>query len=154
MKTSLPTEKAYQKIKHYCAYQERNHYEVREKLFGMGLFKKEVDTLVTQLIEEDYLNEARYAIQFAGGHFRLKKWGKIKIQFELRQKGVSDYNIKAALKEIDQSDYLQTLSNLAREKWASLKNENPANRHAKTVAFLLRKGYENNLIQEAMAAIY
>ena len=83
MKTSLSPEKAFQKIKHYCAYQERNHYEVREKLYGMGLFKKEVETLITRLIEEDYLNEARYAIQFAGGHFRLKKWGKIKIRFEL-----------------------------------------------------------------------
>lgn len=154
MKTSLSPDKAFQKIKHYCAYQERNHYEVREKLYGMGLFKKEVETLITRLIEEDYLNETRYAIQFAGGHFRLKKWGKIKIRFELLQKGVSDYNIKAALKEIDQMDYLQTLSKLAREKWAGLNSESPAGRQAKTVAFLLRKGYENNLIQEAMAAIY
>ena len=154
MKTSLSPEKAFQKIKHYCAYQERNHYEVREKLYGMGLFKKEVETLITRLIEEDYLNEARYAIQFAGGHFRLKKWGKIKIRFELRQKGVSDYNIKAALKEIDEADYLQVLSKLAREKWASLKAESPAGRHAKTTASLLRKGYENNLIQEVIAAIY
>ncbi|WP_026768648.1 regulatory protein RecX [Asinibacterium sp. OR53] len=154
MKTSLSPEKAFQKIKHYCAYQERNHYEVREKLYGMGLFKKEVETLITRLIEEDYLNEARYAIQFAGGHFRLKKWGKIKIRFELRQKGVSDYNIKAALKEIDEADYLQVLSKLAREKWASLKAESPAGRHTRTTAFLLRKGYENNLIQEVIAAIY
>ncbi len=154
MKTSLSPEKAFQKIKHYCAYQERNHYEVREKLYGMGLFKKEVEILITRLIEEDYLNEARYAIQFAGGHFRLKKWGKIKIGFALRQNGISEYNIKAALKEIDQADYLQTLSKLAREKWTSLKNESPAGRSSKTIAFLLRKGYENNLIQEALAAIY
>ena len=154
MKTSISPEKAFQKIKHYCAYQERNHYEVREKLYGMGLFKKEVETLITRLIEEDYLNEARYAIQFAGGHFRLKKWGKIKIRFELQQKGVSDYNIKAALKEINEADYLQVLSKLALEKWASLKAESPAGRHARTTAFLLRKGYENNLIQEVIAAIY
>jgi regulatory protein len=153
VKTGLTPDKAFQKIKHYCAYQERSHYEVREKLYGFGLYKADVETLISRLIEEDYLNETRFAIQFAGGHFRLKKWGKIKIGFELKQRRVSSSNIKIALKEIGQSDYLQALHKLARDKWMSLKNEDPAGRTSRTVAFLLRKGYENNLVQEALASI-
>src|ERR1700754_721678 len=114
---------AYPKIKHYCGYSERCHYEVREKLFGMGLAKKDVEILLSRLIEEDYLNEERFARLFAGGHFRQKKWGKAKIVYALRQKRVSEQNIKRGLKEIVQEDYLASLQKLADTKWKSLKGE-------------------------------
>lgn len=94
--SKLNPEQAWQKIRHYCAYQERNHFEVKEKLFGFGLRKTDVDLLISRLIEEDYLNEARFAAQFAGGHFRLKKWGRVKITYELKQKRISSINIKSA----------------------------------------------------------
>lgn len=149
----LTPEQAWQKIKHYCAYQERSHYEVREKLFGFRLLKTDVDLLISRLIEEDYLNEARYAMQFAGGHFRLKKWGRIKINYELKQKNISAANIKSALKEIDEDDYRQVLLKLAQNKWTTLKNDPPVNRRSKTTQYLLQKGYEPALIQEAIEQI-
>src|SRR6478736_3420107 len=99
LQKNIGTEKAWQKIKHYCAYQERSHAETRDKLYGFGLYKHEVETLLTQLIEENYLNEERYAIAFAGGKFRMKQWGRVKIKYELKQKQVSEYNIKNALKQ-------------------------------------------------------
>jgi regulatory protein len=88
---NIGTEKAWQKIKHYCAYQERSHAEAREKLYSFGLYRQEVETLLSQLIEENYLNEERFAVAFAGGKFRMKQWGKTKIKYELQQKRVSAY---------------------------------------------------------------
>ncbi|MEO7531539.1 MAG: regulatory protein RecX [Sediminibacterium sp.] len=153
MKNNLTPELAYPKIKHYCGYSERCHYEVREKLFGMGLVKKDVEILLSRLIEENYLNEERFAILFVGGHFRQKKWGKAKIVYALRQKRVSEQNIKRGLKEIVEHDYLISLEKLASTKWKSLTGEQYLSRQAKTNAYLLQKGYESSLIQQTITKI-
>ena len=150
MKTSLTPEQAFQKIKQYCAYQERSHQATKEKLFSMGLYKKDVEILLSQLIEETYLNEQRYALQFVGGHFRIKKWGKIKIAAALKQQKVSSYNIQKALDEIDQTAYLSCLQRLASVKWNALKKETVLNKKIKTTSYLLQKGYESNLIRTVL----
>lgn len=149
----LTPEQAWQKIKHYCAYQERCHFETKEKLFGFGLSKTDVETLISRLIEEDYLNEARFAAQFAGGHFRTKKWGRVKIVYALKQKRVSPVNIKYALKEIDEENYKAILIKLAEAKWKLLKHEQYLNRQVKTSQYLMNKGYEPNLVQETIQQI-
>lgn len=153
LRKNLTPEQAYPKIKHFCSYRERCHSETREKLFGMGLFSKDVDALLVRLIEEGYLNEERFAIQFAGGHFRQKKWGKVKIVYELRQKKISEANIKKALGALKDEDYPGSLRKLAIAKWESLKREQYLNRQAKTIAYLARKGYELPLIQETIKEI-
>ena len=99
--TALDAAQAWEKIKPYCAYQERCHREVKEKLYGYGLYGHDVEQIISRLIEENYLNEERFAVAYAGGHSRIKKWGKIKITQALRQKGVSAYCIKKALQSID-----------------------------------------------------
>jgi regulatory protein len=142
----LTSEQALQKLKHYCAYQERSHAEVREKLYSLGVWKKDHDTIIATLIEENYLNEERFAIAFAGGRFRMKQWGKVKIKYELKQKQVSDYSIKKALKQIDETDYQLTLKKLGEAKYASLKSEQYLVRKKKTMDYLLQKGYEPALI--------
>lgn len=144
---------AYPKLKQYCGYSERCHYEVREKAFGMGLSQKEVEILLSQLIVEGYLNEERYAIQFAGGHFRQKKWGKSKIIHALRQKRVSERNIKRAMLEIEENDYISVLEKLAGIRWNSLKGEQYLKRQVKTSAYLQQKGYESRLVQEVIKKI-
>ncbi len=146
-------EAAFQKIKHYCAYQERSHFEVKEKLYSLGLYKIQVETLLSRLIEENYLNEERFAKQFARGKFGLKKWGRIKIKYELKLKKVSDANIKNALKEIGLEDYLATLNKLAAGKWAAIGKENYIARQSKTMNYLLQKGYEATLAQQAIKLI-
>lgn len=149
----LTPAQALQKAKHYCAYQERSHYETAAKLYGLGLYRTEVDQILSQLIEEGYLNEERYAIHFAGGKFRTNKWGKVKIKYHLQQKKVSSYSIKKALFEIDEQQYIETLQKLAADKWESLKNEQYINRVSKTTHFLLQKGFESELISQTIAAI-
>jgi regulatory protein len=151
----LTKEQALQKARHYCGYQERSHMEVKEKLYSFGLYKQQVEELLSQLIEEDYLNEERFAMQFAGGRFRMKQWGRVKIKYELKQKQVSEYCIKKALKEIDEDDYLKTLQKLAEKKWSSIRGEG-VNRYvklSKTTDYLLQKGYESELIKQAIAGI-
>ena len=143
---NIGTEAAFRKIKHYCAYQERAHAEVKQKLYGYGLYKNEVEELISQLIEENYLNEERFAKLFAGGRFRIKQWGKNKIVYELKQKGVSSYNIKHALKEIGEADYAKVLNKLANTKWINLKGQHYLTKMAKTSAYLMQKGYEPTLI--------
>ncbi len=153
-KKNIGTEKAWQKIKHYCAYQERSHAETKDKLYSFGLYKQEVETLVSQLIEENYLNEERYALAFAGGKFRMKKWGKTKIKYELQLKKVSEYCIKKALSDIDAIDYEDTLCKLAENKLATLREEtNPFVLKTKLRNYLLQKGYESALINEVMSKL-
>src|SRR3954451_146014 len=117
MQQRLSKEMAWQKIKYYCAYQERSHHEAKQKLYSFGLYSNEVEDLLSKLIEEDYLNEERFAERFAGGKFRMKQWGKVKITYELKQKQVSSYNIRRALQAIADEDYVITLQKLAATKW-------------------------------------
>lgn len=149
-KKQLTKEQALQKLKHYCGYQERCHQEVQQKLYNLGVWKKDHDELIAALIEEDYLNEERFAIAFAGGKWRMKQWGRVKIKYELKQKQVSDYSIKKAMKEVPEEEYLQTLKELADEKYAALKAEQYLVRKKKTMDYLLQKGYEMDLIRKAM----
>ncbi len=142
------------KVKHYCAYQERCHAEVKDKLYGLGLNKKEAEEIISTLIEENYLNEERFAIAFAGGHFRTKKWGRVKIKYQLKQKQVSEYCIKKALQQIDEDDYLQTLQKLFDEKLKTLNSEkNIFIKKRKLQDYLMQRGYESDLIRGLMNTI-
>lgn len=144
---TLSLEQALQKARHYCGYQERCHREVQEKLYSFGLRKKDVEQALATLIEENYLNEERYAIQYAGGHFRLKSWGRVRIRYELKQKQVSEYCIKKALATIDEEEYERTLAKLAEQRGETLKDEpNSFVRRQKLQEYLLRKGYESDRI--------
>ncbi len=144
---NIGTEKAFEKAKYYCAYQERSHAEAKKKLYSFGLSKNEVELLMSQLIEENYLNEERFAIAFAGGKFRVNEWGKTKIKYELKQRQVSDYIIKKALAAILDDDYEKTLKRLAEEKLATLKSEkNIFTKKSKLQNYLVGKGYEFNLV--------
>jgi regulatory protein len=152
-KKTLSKEQAVQKLKHYCGYRERSHTEVREKLYQLGVWKKDHDEIMSSLIEENYLNEERFAVAFAGGHFRIKQWGRVKIKYELKQKQVSDYCIRKALNQIDETEYRATLQKLTATKYSSLKREQWLVRRKKTADYLLQKGYETNLINEAISDI-
>ena len=149
-KKHLTKEQALQKLRQYCAYQERSHSEVVQKLWDLGVYRSEHDEIISTLIEENYLNEERFAIQFAGGKFRMKSWGRKRIYYALKEKKVSEYNIKKAMKEIDEETYEKTLQELAEKKYASLKGEQYLVRKKKTIDYLLQKGNEQELVGRAM----
>ncbi len=149
-KQNLTPLQAKEKIKHYCAWSERSHSDVRNKLYNYGLRTHELEPIISYLIEENYLNEERYAIQFAGGHFRLKQWGRVKIIHALQAKGVSEYCIKKGLREIDEDLYETLLEKLAKQKWDTTRGQKPVSRWNKTKAFLLQRGFESNLVLGAV----
>ena len=148
----MTPEQAFQKLKQFCAYQERAHEEVKTKAYGYGLRKTDVEPLLSQLIQEGYLNEERFAKMFAGGRFRAKKWGRVKIGYELKARRVSDYNIRMALQEIPESDYQRTAEQIATKKWKSIRGAdvNTYTRQSKTRLYLQQRGFESSVISAAI----
>lgn len=147
-------EQAFQKIRHFCAYQERCHREVKEKLFEFGIKSDQADEMISKLIEEKYLDEERYAIAFAGGKFRMKQWGKVKIIYELKNNQVSEYCIKKAIAAIDEEDYWRTLKKLFDTKVNSLESEkNTQSKKRKIQSYLLQKGFESSLVSDLLREI-
>ena len=148
----LTKEQALQKLRQYCAYQERSHYEVQQKLYELGV-ETEHDEIISTLIEEDYLNEERFAMQYVGGKFRMKDWGRKKIYYALKEKRVSEYSIKKAMTQIVEEAYQAILRELAAKKYESLKGEQFMVRKKKTMDYLIQKGYESDLVMSALKDI-
>ncbi len=149
----LTKEQALQKLRHYCRYQERCHSEVKNKLFELGIRKSDYDELISELIEESYLDEERFALAFTRGKFKMNHWGRKKIQYCLKEKMVNDVSIQKALGQINEKDYRHTLKKLAKEKYASLKNEPWMFRKKKTMDYLMQKGYEMELVKGVMESM-
>ena len=136
-----------EKARYYCTYQERCHAEVRNKLYELGCNTSTVNEIMAQLIESNYLNEERFAKAYAGGKFRTKKWGRVKIKRELVARKISDYCISSAMREIDETDYWDCLTTLVNKKLP----ENPSwEDEQKVIRWLMAKGYETDLILEAV----
>lgn len=134
------------KIMKYCAYQERCHKEVKEKLLSYGLSLDDSDEIMIQLIQENFLNEERFTRSFIRGKFRIKKWGRIKIRHALRQKNIPDKLIVMSMNEINETDYLKSIKVLFNKKKTELGSiKTPAN-VKKLTNYLIQKGYEADLI--------
>ena len=134
------------KIYHYCAYQERSHQEVRNKLYALELSTNEVDEMISHLITEGYLNEERFAKAFAGGKFRLKNWGRIKIIQALEAKGLTRNCIASGLREIEEADYIKTIESLLSKKANQIEEENTFVKREKLANYIIQKGFELELV--------
>jgi len=145
---------ALSKIYRYCAYQERSHREVKNKLFEYGLRSGEVDEILAQLITEGFLNEERYAKAFAGGKFRMMKWGRLKIQRELELEGLTPRCIARGLAEIDSKDYSKTLTSLLKKKSTLVTEPNPFKKKNKIAQFVIGKGYEPEMVWELIKDLF
>ena len=141
---------ATEKLKKYCAYQERCHQEVVDKLYKLGLYKNEVDQVVLNLLQENFLNEERFAEAFVSGKFRVKKWGRVKIKAHLKQKRISDYCIKKGLKQIEESDYLDTLDYWIERRLRESTETDEFKKKGKVAAYVIQKGFESGLVWETL----
>lgn len=136
------------KLEYYCVYQDRCHQEVEKKIQEYQLIPEAREKILLHLFQENFLNEERFSKSFARGKFRIKKYGKQRIVKELKYRGISAYNIKTALKEIDDDEYVITANLLIEKKKDSLNESNVIIKRKKITDYMLRKGYEFNLIQE------
>lgn len=142
---------ALEKMKKYCAYQERCQSEVRQKLYDFELHNNDIENILCSLIEQNFINEERFAKNFVRGKFRQKKWGKIKIKQHLKQKQISDYCIKTGLEEIDTEDYLTTLNSIISKKEKLISEENNFIKKQKIAKYAINKGFENDLVWDHLS---
>ena len=149
-KTYTPAQ-AFLKAQLFCSYQERYQQEMRDKLYEWGLFPDAVENLIAQLITENFLNEERFAKAYAGGKFRIKKWGRIKIKLELKKRHISDYCIRKGLQEIDPDAYLLTLKQLIEKKLKETKDKHPLLRKSKVARYIASRGFEQDLIWDHLS---
>ena len=141
------------KMEHYCAYQDRCHKEVENKLREYSIIPEAREIILLSLLKDNFLNEERFSKSFARGKFRIKKWGKQRIVRELRFRNISEYNIKTALKEINEEDYITTLYSLVDKKNKLVTETNLFKRKKKIADYLLYRGFESSLVYEALKSI-
>ncbi len=138
------------KAESYCAYQERCQQEVRDKLYSWGLHEVQVENVIADLIASNFINEERFAKAYAGGKFRIKKWGRVKISIELKRRKISAYCIKKGLAEIEEEEYIKTLQKVAEVKIKATKERDSKKKKYKVMNYLLSRGFENDLVVEVV----
>lgn len=141
---------AREKIAAYCAYRERSQVEVRRKLNSFGLLSEACELLISELIQENFLNEERFARAYARGKFRMKGWGRVKIRQGLKQHQIGDYVLRKAFSEIDEAEYQACLEALCEKKWHEARGLKTFQRRGKVAGQLIRKGYESELVWSAL----
>lgn len=149
-KKKLTPSQATIKAQMSCAYQERCQQEMRDKLYEWGLHSTDVENIIANLITDNFLNEERFAKAFAGGKFRIKKWGRIKIRIELKKKKISDYCIKKGLQEIDEKDYQKVLEDLIIKKLKEYPKGKEQVRNYKAAQYVISRGFEGDLVWDTI----
>ncbi|NGX82974.1 regulatory protein RecX [Aequorivita sp. KMM 9714] len=140
-------DEAKRRLERYCAYQERCHKEVQQKLYEMRMIPLAIDEIIDHLLRHNFLNETRFAQTFARGKFRTKKWGRNRIVNELKMRQISKFNIKIALKEIPDVDYYKTFETLAEKRIKQLESETNIQKKRKKLAdYLFYRGWEPELV--------
>lgn len=152
-KNSWSQEEAFEKLTTFCAYQDRCPWEIRRKLYDKGIKDEPAEKLIAELIEEEFVNEERYARSFARGKFRLKKWGKTRIRMELKMREISEDLIRKGLSEIDPAEYYDTLLTQTEKKWESTHESETYKKKFKVTQYLMNKGFEMDLVKEAVESL-
>ena len=152
-KKNWSLEEARGKLETYCSYQERCVWELRRKLFEKGIQGQAVDTILAELEASGFVNEERFARSYARGKFRIKRWGKGRISRELKLREISSALIQLGLSEIDGEEYFATLEREAEKKWEKTKEKDAYKKKYLVTQYLMSKGFEQDLIQEALSAL-
>lgn len=147
-KKTYTLQEATKKLEHFCAYQERCHKEVVQKLTNMHMIPEAIDVIVVHLIQHNFLNEARFAKTFVSGKFKIKNWGKRRLAYELKQKDVRKVNINQALTEISDEEYIEVFNDLTKKKANSIKETNVIKKKKKFIDYFLYRGWESHLVYD------
>jgi regulatory protein len=147
-KKTYTLQEATRKLEHYCAYQERCHKEVTQKLKGMHMIPEAIDIIIVHLLEHNFLNEERFAKTFVRGKFKFKNWGRRRLTYELKKKDISKVNINQALTEISDTEYIGVFNDLAEKKASSIRETNVQKKKKKFIDYFLYRGWETHLVYE------
>lgn len=135
------------KLQHYCAYQDRCHFEVEQKLTQLGADKETAAEIFTELLEDGFLNEERFARSVARGKFKIHHWGKNKIIAHLKARFISDPMIQVALTEIEEEAYHQQVNLLLKKIFQEKKDVN------RTIQAMIVRGFESELVYEMASGL-
>tara|TARA_B110000003_G_scaffold212865_1_gene211873 strand:- start:533 stop:1009 length:477 start_codon:yes stop_codon:yes gene_type:complete len=152
-KKTYTIEEALVKLQKYCAYQDRCHKEVEQKLKQMHMIPEAIERIIIDLIQDNHLNEERFAKAYVRGKFSIKKWGKVRLTLELKQRQISKYIIKTALLEIDPEEYIHTFHKLAEKKARNMTESNPLKRKKKLADYLIYRGWESHMVYDKVNAL-
>ncbi|QXP72296.1 RecX family transcriptional regulator [Polaribacter sp. R2A056_3_33] len=152
-KKSFTVDELKRKLENYCVYQDRCHKEVEQKMHEYKLIPEAREMILLSLMKDNFLNEERFAKSFARGKFKIKSWGKQRIVRELKFRDISAYNIKTALKEIDEKEYVQTIYRITENRNEVISESDIYKRKQKLIGFLMRKGFESELIYKVVAEV-
>ena len=141
-----------EKIQSYCLYQERCIKEVKNKLFSLKVSSKSANDIIEYLIDNDYLNDERYAKMFIQGKLRIKKWGRIKLKYELRLKGIDIKIINKHINQINEEDYIKYFNEFSTNKINFLKGSKDQKKRS-FINYFTYRGWENSLIYEKLKDI-
>ena len=147
-KKTYTLQEATKKLEHYCAYQERCHQEVKQKLVSMHMIPEAIDVIMIHLLEHNFLNEERFAKAYVRGKFKIKAWGRRRLAFQLKQKDVSKFNINQALEEISDEEYIGVFNDLTEKVAHTIKETNKLKKKKKFVDYFLYRGWESHLVYE------
>lgn len=143
----------YSKAAAICSRAEKCSSEIRNSISGWGADDEMAEEIVKKLIAEKYIDDARYATSYVKDKFRFNKWGRIKLSYLLRQKGVSSENISEALLSIDEDDYYETLTLLLQEKERKTTAKNIYDKKAKLLRFAQSHGFESDLVFQILSTL-
>jgi len=149
-KSTYTLEEAKRSMERYCVYQDRCHQEIEKKLKGMRMIPEACEVILLHLMEHDFLNEERFSRSFARGKFRMKQWGRRRIEMELKQRDISAYNIRAGLSEISHEEYENVFQEVSKKRFESVHEPNLLKKRKKVADFLLRKGFESHKVYEVL----
>jgi regulatory protein len=152
-KKSFTVDEIKRKLENYCVYQDRCHKEVEQKMWEFHLIPEARELILLSLMKDNFLNEERFAKSYARGKFRIKSWGKQRIVRELKFRDISAYNVKTALKEIEETEYLKTIYRITENRNAVITESNIYKRKKKLIDFLMRQGFENDLIFKVVGEV-
>ena len=147
-KKTYTVKEATKKLEHYCAYQERCHKEVRQKLLSMRMIPESIDTIIVHLIKHNFLNEERFTKAYVRGKFKFKSWGKGRLKFELKKKDISLFNINQGLAELSNEEYINHFNELAKKKQNSIKEKSILKKRKKFIDYFLYRGWESSLVYD------
>ena len=147
-KKTFTVDEAKKKLEYYCAYQERCHKEVRQKLKDMHMIPEAIDIIVVHLLEHNFLNEERFAKTFVSGKFKIKRWGRRRLTLELKKKDISKVNVNQALSEINEAEYIEVFNDLAEKRLPFINETNKIKKKKKLTDYLLYRGWESHLVYE------
>ena len=150
---SFTVAEAQKKLEHYCAYQERCHKEVRQKLKDLNMIPEASDIIIVHLLEHNFLNEERFAKSFVRGKFNIKKWGRFRLTLELKRKDISKININLALSQIDSDEYIDVFNDLAEKRANLMLESNKLKKKKKLIDYLLYRGWESHLVYDKVNAL-